>query len=171
MQLTQIPTMTPGLYFENVMCPEIRDITVRHIVRALSRRKFQLVAVSGYSAAMMGAIIAQAMGKRLVVVRKPTETSKTGHSHSHRIINGCLKEKDAAIFIDDLVSSGNTLNYVTKELQQDGIKMRGYVTYQSPNKSSFNGIKPLMTQKEQEAMFVAIRTKMYSMFNEKSLNK
>lgn len=156
------PEMTESTYFGNMLCPHVRDVALNYIADTLQNMEFNVVAVSGYSATLAGAMIADRMGKRLVVVRKQGETSHNGHSHSCNILNGLVKRGDKAVFIDDTVDSGKTVKYVADVLSSVNIDLLGFVTYQCDSRSPVDVcenwvINNLMSCEQFDRMYDAMR--------------
>lgn len=89
---------------------------VERTVKALSEHldKFDFIAVRGCSGMLVGAPVSLAIGKPLVVARKPTEDS---HSWSGKLINDAHAH-GRYIFLDDFISSGATERAVIQAIEE-----------------------------------------------------
>lgn len=90
--------------------------------------EFDAFVISGYSMAMVAPILAHMMGKNVVLVRKPTERrhSTYGTEGEHR---------QRCVFVDDLISSGETVARVMKDVQQIDCYIVGYLCYNTTRRS------------------------------------
>jgi hypothetical protein len=80
--------------------------------RRLEPIDFDTIVVTGMSGALVGAPLAHHLHKHLVVVRKADDK----HNHSWGHIEGHMGHR--WIFVDDLVSSGDTRSRVHREIEQ-----------------------------------------------------
>lgn len=91
---------------------------------------FDAIAVSGYSSAMIVPALALKLNKNSVLVRKDSEernsSYKTEGVHNQRVL-----------FVDDLVSTGDTFERVYKGLQRIGCKIVGYALYENRGESDW----------------------------------
>lgn len=102
-------------------CPHERklfDLTTRNeiVIKLLAaldpyKDKFDAIVVSGYSMALIAPIIADNLQKNLVLVRKESECR-----HSSYVVEGVHYQK--CLFLDDLICSGDTFNYVKTQLER-----------------------------------------------------
>ena len=102
-----------GLYFESNL-PVIKGM-----VAELKKHEFEDLGLvcTGSSGAIIAGVIASMLDKApsIIYIRKDGEF---GHYHSNE--NKLRKVKDL-VFVDDFISSGNTVNYVIKELKKTRI--------------------------------------------------
>lgn len=87
---------------------------IQRIVKRLTSKKesFDAIAVSGYSMALVGTVVAYSLEKNLILVRKEcdkrySEFRVEGTSHQRYII------------IDDFMETGETIKRVVKEVNQN----------------------------------------------------
>jgi len=86
--------------------------------------EFDSIAVRGVSGIVVGAPVALALGRPLVVIRKPTE-----NAHSSRHVNtGQIGAQ--YVFLDDFVASGATRKAVADAISQAGGPDNPYATYE-----------------------------------------
>lgn len=84
--------------------------TIRRIKELLQDVEFDAFIVSGLSGALMGSVVARSMRKQLMVVRKPD------NAHSpYKLEN--YSQNSRCIFLDDLISSGETFLHVRDTLK------------------------------------------------------
>lgn len=100
---------THASYLRYVFDPSKQNTTIRKIRSVINSKKLEFdgFIVTGISGIVIGGIVARSMKKDLVVVRK--DDDRTTHS-SFRIEN--FKFGKRYIFLDDLISSGNTFKNV-----------------------------------------------------------
>lgn len=82
---------------------EDRDFLIENAREHLKAVDFDTIVCTGLSGVTAGALLAHALGKELVVVRKADDTS----THSTRKAEGYLGER--WLFVDDFTDSGATL--------------------------------------------------------------
>lgn len=101
-----------------------RNIIIEKIIKALTPKikKFDSIVVSGYSMALIGSIVAHALKKNIVLVRKAGD-----NAHTTYVTEGLLKQR--CVYIDDLVATGDTFQYVNKYLKEIKGKIVGVVLY------------------------------------------
>jgi adenine/guanine phosphoribosyltransferase-like PRPP-binding protein len=101
-----------------------REIIVKKIIKALKPKtnEFDSVVVSGYSMALVGSIVAHALKKNIVLVRKPSELRISGYE-----TEGIHNQR--CIIIDDLVCTGNTFRRVLDGLKKINCTPVGFVVY------------------------------------------
>lgn len=72
---------------------------------------FDTIVATGLSGTIFAGLLAQRLGKHLIIVRKADDAS----THSSNRIEGILGKR--WLFVDDLISSGNTLRHVVKQVE------------------------------------------------------
>ncbi len=105
-----------GRYAEGDLS-DLEEVVTRAI-RSLKTRthEWHSIAVTGISGLLVGAPVALALGKPLVVLRKPNE-----ETHSYRKILNIQNAGRDALFLDDLMDSGETLFSVEERLREQGV--------------------------------------------------
>ena len=90
-----------------------RDIIIKTILETLTPKlkEFDSIVVSGYSMALIGSIVAHELKKNIVLVRKDGD-----NAHSDYVTEGLLKQR--CVFIDDLVATAATFQYVYTQLKK-----------------------------------------------------
>lgn len=107
---------------------EKRDMLVSIAMETLKTwtNHFDAIAISGYSSAMTAPILAHLLRKNIVLVRKASEVRfscfEAEGKHGQRVL-----------FLDDLISSGNTLRHVYNGLAKLDCKIVGYYLYMNTN--------------------------------------
>lgn len=112
-------------YFFSVLHPEERIEVLEKAVADLKDVVFDAIAFTGMSGALFAPMLAFAMKKELIAVRK-----SSADTHSHTPIEGYIKSK-RYIIVDDFVSSGTTILLVCEKVKNfatDG-KLVGILTY------------------------------------------
>jgi adenine/guanine phosphoribosyltransferase-like PRPP-binding protein len=104
---------------------DLRDV-VNAVIAGLQPHLagFDSIAVRGVSGIVVGAPVALALGKPLVVVRKPTD-----NAHSRRHVN-VAQAGARYVFLDDFVSTGTTRDAVTAGIADAGGPSGPYATYE-----------------------------------------
>lgn len=101
-------------YLFKALEPKERKLTVERAVETLRDVQFDAFVGTGLSGAVIGGIVAAAMDKPLVLIRKPHDQGY-GKTHGQEIegrdYTGLYKR---FLFIDDLIDSGDTLRRVQK---------------------------------------------------------
>lgn len=107
--------------------------------KKLSTVEFDSIAVTGNSGTLFGGALSIATQKKLILVRKPNDSS-----HSERQIEGDFSGKNY-IFVDDLRTTGTTEKSVINKINHDfpGIKYAGSYMYIS-NRLHKKPVKPLV---------------------------
>lgn len=114
-----------------------RDVLVNTAVEILKTwsDEFDAIAISGYSSAMIVPIIANALKKNIVLVRKASESRYSSYEtegiHGQRVL-----------FFDDLVATGSTARRITDGLKTIYCKMVGYYLYKIPHCPELYSIMP-----------------------------
>jgi adenine/guanine phosphoribosyltransferase-like PRPP-binding protein len=88
------------------------DRTVQGLQR--TNKRFDSIAVRGASGIVVGAPVSLALGKPLLIVRKPDEQC---HNRDHRVVNW-RNAGECAIFLDDFITRGDTFGHVVSAIQQ-----------------------------------------------------
>ena len=78
--------------------------------------EYSAIVCTGISGLIVSPSIAMILNKKLVVVRKPDDTS----NHSKLAFEGYLTSDDDWIFLDDFVDTGSTRDYVITTLRNSG---------------------------------------------------
>lgn len=122
-------------YLNKVFNRKEQDHTIREIKRILKEKNivFDGFIVTGVSGIAMGSIVARAMRKDLVIVRKP----KDGTHSSYNVEN--YKSNKKYIFLDDLIASGATLDRVKESLIECGNRAWLYGKLNKKNTSKLIG--------------------------------
>lgn len=104
-------------YISPLFCQKDRRKIIKHCVKTLRpiADTFDVIAIQGYSMALIAPMIADRLGKQIVLVRKKGESS-----HSSRVIEGLYGKSFNYIIIDDLVASGNTISNLTYSISVYG---------------------------------------------------
>lgn len=95
-----------------VLSLRTRKTIITNLYNLLKPRadEFDAIVISGYSMALIGPIIAHKLNKNIVIVRKESDTR-----HSYYDCEGEWGQR--CLMIDDLMDSGNTLNYVRGKIK------------------------------------------------------
>lgn len=98
--------------------------TVEIALPILRRHKHQFdsFVVTGYSSSLIGSILALKMKKNLTILRKDSDSR-----HSRHMFEGVVGSRN--VFVDDLVSSGDTLKFVYRRLQEFHCSLYGVYLY------------------------------------------
>lgn len=99
-------------FFDVKQRTKIVDTAVKKLKRIKS--KFDAIAFSGMSGALMAPIVAHELGKRVIAVRKPDE--KPHSSHRTEGVHG-----DRYIILDDFIFSGDTLKRIKESIEQEAV--------------------------------------------------
>lgn len=111
----------------------LKDLAAEVMSAALSlaayRYDYDAIAVTGISGLSVGAPLSLITNKKLVVIRKESETA---HSSAHPGMTE-LKDGDRYIFVDDFISSGATAKRVRSAIEREvpGAKYVGSYTTSS----------------------------------------
>lgn len=99
-------------YLEKIFNRKKQDQTIKEIRNIIKNKNlvFDGFVVTGVSGVAMGSIVARALRKDLVIVRK----DRDGSHSSYRVEN--YKRLKRYVFLDDLITSGNTLKHVQQSL-------------------------------------------------------
>lgn len=89
---------------------ETPEIMVTKATEVLDGVEFDTMIGTGLSGTLVVPLIARALGKAFAIVRKANDSS-----HRERAVEGNVGER--WIFVDDFVSSGETLNRVKEEIK------------------------------------------------------
>ena len=117
-----------------------RQATIDHAIKVLSKYKFDGIACSGVSGLMLVPQLCEKLDKNIIVVRKIKETRYSPFDYE-----GVPPKK--YIIVDDLVSSGNTVQRILELFKEEipSAKCVGYYSYLS-NECSYTSA-PLVFNK------------------------
>ena len=118
------PMSNHAEYLSKFFRSELRKVTVRKVIKVLKSIKepYDGLVGTGVSGITMGAIFSHLMKKDMVIVRKDE------NRHSYRDVEN-YNVGGRYVFIDDLMSSGDTYLRVRKALEKYNCKIIGYVLY------------------------------------------
>jgi len=101
---------------EQIICKAIKTLKKNKIL-------FDAISVSGYSSAIIAPIIAHKLKKNIVLVRKSSEQRYSNYSvegqHGQRVL-----------FLDDLIDSGKTFEWVKSGVETIGCRIVGIYLYE-----------------------------------------
>jgi adenine/guanine phosphoribosyltransferase-like PRPP-binding protein len=89
-------------YFNRALDPLALKQAISEAVTALADVQFDAIAATGTSGLVFGPVLAYALGKPFIAIRKPGVDS-----HSDNMIES-LGDHSSYLFVDDFISSGNT---------------------------------------------------------------
>lgn len=122
---------TPKFYGADYLCEFLNPVTLKYktelAVKVLNgfgpfaKLEFDAIAFSGQSGSLIAPIVAMLMGKSLIMVRKSGV-----RSHSSYKVEGDINAK-SYIIIDDLTSSGKTIEFIQTSMRDEGFKHCKYV--------------------------------------------
>jgi adenine/guanine phosphoribosyltransferase-like PRPP-binding protein len=99
--------------------PYSLDKFVKNAIKIMKSKRFQKIypeydtlAFSGYSGALIAPILALALGKELVLVRKPTDVRASGYD-----VEG-YEDVKKYIIVDDFVYTGETAERIYKSIKK-----------------------------------------------------
>lgn len=100
-------------YIDSFIDPAKLEVQVDLCIRALSPQleKFDSIAFSGMSGALIAPPVAMALGKELIMVRKEGQST-----HSSRIVEGNYASRKY-IIVDDFRASGATEDYIFNQIK------------------------------------------------------
>lgn len=119
--------------------PDEFQATLERAFQALApiANTFQAIAFTGNSGAMFGPALVLRLNKQMILVRKYGESS-----HSSRSVEGVAEPCDY-IFVDDLVSSGETISRVVETIESrratSGSRLRAVYLYNTSSLISTPG--------------------------------
>lgn len=90
---------------------ETRQLITEEAINILRGVPFDSIAFSGVSGALVAPMVASALGKELILVRKKQDTD----NHSGLRVEGFL-DAQRYVFLDDLIGSGSTFRRVIEEV-------------------------------------------------------
>ena len=94
--------------------------------------EFDAIAISGYSMAIVGSILAHKLGKNIILVRKESDSS-----HSLYTVEGLYEQR--VVLVDDLICSGDTFKYINLMLTSICCFVVGYFTYSPMHRYPYYG--------------------------------
>lgn len=106
------PRYRGSQYLEDFVNPETLKERIRFACRALQGYKFDAIAFTGMSGALIGPPVAMELGKSVIMCRKP-DTS----THSSYEVEGDANA-DTYIILDDLTSSGGTKRRIIEQIRK-----------------------------------------------------
>jgi adenine/guanine phosphoribosyltransferase-like PRPP-binding protein len=104
------PRWDHAMYLEDVIRTERLRRTVKKAVKILSRRRFDSIAFQGMSGALIAPVLAIALNKTMIMVRKEK-------SHSYRFVEGDEGAR-TYIIVDDFTASGRTIKNIYKRVSK-----------------------------------------------------
>lgn len=122
-------------YLRKALDPKLRKQTIELAVIKLEEHKdeFDAIVIQGYSSSLIGIPIADALGKPIVIVRKPNDDRT-----SNKKVEGLATTR--FLFVDDLVSTGRTFSRVREALYEwNAATIVGVYLYQQDHRSIFVG--------------------------------
>lgn len=142
-----------------------RQEYVEFIVAKLRRRvkNFSHIAVSGYSSAVMGSIIAHRLKKDIAIVRKPNEQRNSYHDVEFE------KPIYKYVFIDDLCASGGTIARVFNALEVE--KCYAVLLYHGRNLDTDAADKKAHYRRSWESYHVRVNSFLKRKVNYKQISK
>lgn len=103
-------------YLSCILDPDILPITVAEVVKILRNEvglnKFDSIVFRGMSGAMIGPMVANAVHKGMILIRK-----KGDSSHSSYVVEGDVNSKRVVI-LDDLIHTGETIANIAEQLKE-----------------------------------------------------
>lgn len=122
-------------YLDRALIPKSRRLCIRRSVETANKMltdfRLEAVAVTGWSGALVGIPVADALGLPITFIRK----SEDG-SHSCMNVEGFIRPGAGVLLVDDGVYSGNTLTRARKALYSPkchdsppGMKIAGLLLY------------------------------------------
>lgn len=100
-------------YFGCAFHPAHMKHLIETATRLLTDQRFDAIAFRGMSGAVVAPVLAYALGKSIIMVRKPKIHS--GEYHSHLIVEGD-KNAERYLIVDDFRCSGNTVRAILEEV-------------------------------------------------------
>jgi adenine/guanine phosphoribosyltransferase-like PRPP-binding protein len=105
------PQYVHDYYFTNIN-PETLKKRIKNAQLILKGLKFDAIAFSGMSGALLGPPLALKMGKSLIMVRKPHSGS-----HSRKRVEGDMAAH-TYIIVDDFQDTGKTARYIKESVAE-----------------------------------------------------
>lgn len=113
-----------GSYYHKDTLANFKQYKDRTIAQLKEREHtFDAIVVTGLSGAIMGPTVAAELGKRIVILRKDTDTDNHGEE-----MEGSMHDGDRWIFLDDMIASGETMARVLTRISELSIK-KGVLCY------------------------------------------
>lgn len=106
---------TVAVHFNYSLPRAEADETIRLCIEELSKIDFDAIAFCGMSGALIAPVLAHKMGKELLMVRK---NAGNDGSHSAKFVEGYVRANQKVVIIDDLISTGATLQNIVRGLNQ-----------------------------------------------------
>lgn len=115
--------------------PDYLNTRLKKAIKKASKFKFDSIAYTGHSGALVAIPMALSLKKHIVIVRKPHEKSHGTIIEKNNIAKNCL-------IVDDFIETGKTLKRIKKHLDNNEIKPVGIILYDSvTEREEFEGIK------------------------------
>jgi adenine/guanine phosphoribosyltransferase-like PRPP-binding protein len=115
-------------YLRKALDRRSRSARIAHsveIAREMQRHfRFETVVITGWSGALIGIPIADALDLSITFLRKPDSSH-----HSSQNVEGLVKVGTRALFVDDFMSSGDTFRKVKDALQRYRMPITGVLLY------------------------------------------
>jgi len=105
--------MTSAGYLRNYLNPKKSKAKFKKAVEILKGLKFDSIAFRGVSGALIAPVLAHALNKNIIVVRKGNQ-----NSHSYRTVEGNFDCKTYVI-ADDFVDTGRTVKTIKREIKKE----------------------------------------------------
>lgn len=111
---------------------KIGDAILEDMVRGV---KIDAIAVRGVSGAVIGGALSVSVGLPLVIVRKPNDGTHSCYSVEYG------EDFSAYAFVDDLISSGSTLDIVRSEIKREcDADMSSIYLYRDDKSGDYGGV-------------------------------
>lgn len=104
--------MVSSSHMYQFLHPEYLSESIANAIKALKGYEFDAVAFRGMSGALIGPPVALALGKTMILVRKPDDDS-----HSGMTVEGD-KSAQRYIILDDFKASGRTKRTMIEEIRE-----------------------------------------------------
>lgn len=127
-------------YLTTALDFDTRKKVIRKAMKFLKTHKdsFDVIAVTGSSGLLVGPVLADKLGKELILVRKPTENSHSSAQieFTNKLYDTHKDKKIRYFIIDDLVASGETVMNIVDAMDKSGaFELTGLYCYNQPLKS------------------------------------
>jgi len=123
-------------YLHEVLHPQITKELIKSFAKLIksSKVKFDAIAFSGMSGALVAPLLSLKLGKPLLLVRKDNDGS---HGYEMEgLAFPTLGERKHVIIIDDLICSGATIKRMLDRLIRKGIDCNGIFLYKGSDSCS-----------------------------------
>lgn len=106
-------SMISSTYLDKYLNPKKSKAKFEKAVEILKKLKFDSIAFCGVSGALIAPVLAHALNKKLIVVRKNNQKS-----HSYLKVEGNYSSKTYVI-ADDFVTTGRTVKTIKREIKKE----------------------------------------------------